>query len=550
MDAHLKLAAEHFAAGRFQETIDSCENAVLLDSGEERALQLLAQAQGKLEDNQVQQCLDQARACLSSGDLTAAEALIEQSLKLRADSTEAHELQRAIREQRRERERVAERARSAQNAAERARRSLDDGAYEAAMRSASEALAYDPTHREALNLRQRATQAIEERQRRQEHDQRALEVADQARNRALADDAKGALSLLESFRPPHPVVDRALAELKAQQAELERQRREEEQRQRQLALENERRRNRSRAHKASAQDALKNARFAEALASVEAARNELADDPELDELSNAIRSAKEAADAAARTRELVSRSVQASRVALERGELSAAAEALKAGLDIAPRDPELRALGSSIRVAQQQLDANAAIASARQLAAAGDLDGGIAALESFTPRTLVAEAVTELKAERLRVQQAKELEARQQSEAARRRAEEEARRRTEEEARRRTEEARRRTEEEARRRMKKKRGVALKKRRGVAPKKRRGVALKKRRGVAPKKKRGVAPKKRRGSAPKKRRGVALKRRHAAGRKTKRPSWSKFIHAAGRRRASRLPSRRNRRRSIA
>ncbi len=76
VDAHLKLAAEHFAAGRFQETIDSCENAVLLDSGEERALQLLAQAQGKLEDGQVQQCLDQARACLSSGDLTAAEAFI------------------------------------------------------------------------------------------------------------------------------------------------------------------------------------------------------------------------------------------------------------------------------------------------------------------------------------------------------------------------------------------------------------------------------------------------------------------------------------------
>ncbi len=319
------------------------------------------------------------------------------------------------------------------------------------MRSASEALAYDPTHREALNLRQRASQAIEERQRRQEHDQRALEAADQARNRALADDTKGAVSLLESFRPPHPVVDRALAELKAQLAELERQQHEEEQRQHQLALENQRRQKRSRAHKASAQDARKQARFADALASVEAARNELADDQELDELTNAIRSAKEAADAVARTREQVSRSVQASRVALERGELSAAAAALKAGLDIAPSDPELRALGSSIRVAQQQVDAHAAIASARQLAAAGDLDAGIGALESFTPRTLVAEALTEMKAERLRVQQAQELEARRRTEEeARRRAEEEARRRTEEEAGRRAEEeARHRTEEEA-----------------------------------------------------------------------------------------------------
>ncbi len=452
VDAHLKLAAEHFAAGRFQETIDSCENAVLLDSGEERALQLLAQAQGKLEDGQIQQCLDKARACLSSGDLTAAEALVEQSLKLRADSVEAHELQRAIREQRRERERIAERARSAHNAAERARRSLEDGAFEAAMRSASEALAYDPTHKEALNLRQRASQAIEERQRRQEHDQRALEVADQARNSALADDPKGALTLLESFSPPHPVVDRALAELKAQLAEIERQRREEEQRQRQLALENERRRNRSRAHKVSAQDALKNARFADALAAVEAARNEVADDPELDEIANAINSAKEAADAAARTRELVSRSVKASRVALERGELSAAAEALKAGLDIAPRDPELRALGSSIRVAQQQLDANAAIASARQLAAAGDLDAGLGALESFMPRTLVAEALADLKAERVRLQQTQELE------------------------------ARRRTEEEARRRTRR-RGTQAHRRRGAQAHRRRGTQAHRRRGT-------------------------------------------------------------------
>ena len=98
-------------------------------------------------------------------------------------------------------------------------------------------------------------------------------------------------------------VNDKIAALERQQREEERQRREEEQRQRQLALENERRRNRSQAYKASARDALKNARFAEALTSVEAARNELAEDPELDELSNAIRSAKEAADAAARTRE-------------------------------------------------------------------------------------------------------------------------------------------------------------------------------------------------------------------------------------------------------
>ena len=62
------MAGQHIAAERFQETIEACENALLLDAGDERALQLLAQAQGELEDRQVQQCLVQARECLSSGD--------------------------------------------------------------------------------------------------------------------------------------------------------------------------------------------------------------------------------------------------------------------------------------------------------------------------------------------------------------------------------------------------------------------------------------------------------------------------------------------------
>ena len=57
------------------ETIDACENVLLLDADEERALQLLAQAQSALDDRLVQQCLVDARACLSSGNLSAASAV-------------------------------------------------------------------------------------------------------------------------------------------------------------------------------------------------------------------------------------------------------------------------------------------------------------------------------------------------------------------------------------------------------------------------------------------------------------------------------------------
>ncbi len=161
IEGFLQLAGQHFAAEQFQDTVEACENALLLDPDDARALQLLAQAQGALEDRQVQQCLVDARACLSSGDLSAASALIEQTLKLRSDSLEANELQREVAARRRELAEAAERARSTSAAIERARRCCDDGAFEAALRAVSEALHYDAANQEALAIRQRATEAIE-----------------------------------------------------------------------------------------------------------------------------------------------------------------------------------------------------------------------------------------------------------------------------------------------------------------------------------------------------------------------------------------------------
>ena len=93
--------------------------------------------------------------------MSAASALIEQTLKLRADSPEANELQRQVAARRRELAEAADRARTTTAAIECARRSYDDGAFEAALRAVSEALHYDATNQEALAIRQRATEAIE-----------------------------------------------------------------------------------------------------------------------------------------------------------------------------------------------------------------------------------------------------------------------------------------------------------------------------------------------------------------------------------------------------
>ena len=170
-----------------------------------------------------------------------------------------------------------------QAAVERARRNFDEGAYEAAVRAASEALAYDESNHDALGIKAAAAAAIEERRRQQEHDAKARDIVERARQ-ILTKDAAAAAALLEGFSPQHPLVEGALGDARARLAEIERQRREEEERQRQLALELEKRHKRARAYKASAQDALKTGRFADALASVTAARSELPEDDTLDTL--------------------------------------------------------------------------------------------------------------------------------------------------------------------------------------------------------------------------------------------------------------------------
>ncbi len=160
IEAFLLVATTHLTEGRLQEAVEACENALLLDSHHAHALQLLAQAQASLEEGQFQEYLQAARAHLSAGELSQADAVIEQSLKLSADAPEALALRQDVKEQRRERERAVARAESTRAAIARGRQWFDEGAFEAAQRSANQALAYDADNAEALSLRDRATEAI------------------------------------------------------------------------------------------------------------------------------------------------------------------------------------------------------------------------------------------------------------------------------------------------------------------------------------------------------------------------------------------------------
>ena len=176
IERHLVAAAEQLQSGHVDAALEHCEHALMLDPEDERALDMLRRAHHAKEEAQVQSWIEEARAQLQRGAVTEAEALIEQSLRLRANQPDALSLQKDLREQRREHERKADRQRSAQAAMERANTNMEKGALDAAIRSASEALAHEPGHAGARELRARAVAMLEERQR-QQHEEAAREIA-------------------------------------------------------------------------------------------------------------------------------------------------------------------------------------------------------------------------------------------------------------------------------------------------------------------------------------------------------------------------------------
>jgi serine/threonine protein kinase len=213
---HLDEASRHFDEGRYEQAIEQCELAAVLNPEEPRVFDLLSRAHGARDDQQIALWLSEAQARLSEGALTQAEQLVQQSLEQRPAHPEAQALRRQIQDARRAREQAHERERAVASALERARAHAAEGALEAVVRAANEALAFDADHPEAQSLKQQALETLDVRRREAEHEQRAQSAAAAARRAARAGDLDGAAALLAAFAPPHPVVDAARGEVQAQ----------------------------------------------------------------------------------------------------------------------------------------------------------------------------------------------------------------------------------------------------------------------------------------------------------------------------------------------
>jgi serine/threonine protein kinase len=247
IDRYVAEARAHQQAGRYEAALEQCELALILDTAEARALEILHEAHGALENLQVQHWLADAKSALSRGSLSAAEHLVAQSLQVRPDAVDAQALQREIALRREEQRTAAERARAAAAAVERARQRFDSGDFDSAVRAADEALNQDPAQQDARELKSRAVAALEERRRQAEVERRVQGAVAGALERARRGDHAGALGELRAFDPATAAVRNALVAIEAEQRQLERQRREEAERQRRADEDAERQR---RAHEA------------------------------------------------------------------------------------------------------------------------------------------------------------------------------------------------------------------------------------------------------------------------------------------------------------
>jgi hypothetical protein len=227
IEAHLNAARGAFAAGRFEDAISASDQAAVLDPDDNRAHDLIAQAREAIQKQQARVLLEQAREAVKRGALTDAANLLAQTLTAIPADSQAIALQREIRSLQRDRELLAERKRLVQRALEHARSSLKERALDSAIRSANEVLAQDPDNEEAGEIKDEALEILAEERQKADHDRRAREVVSAARSAFDAGRRDSAIADLESFEPPHELVDGLMADLRREAAAIQAREREE-----------------------------------------------------------------------------------------------------------------------------------------------------------------------------------------------------------------------------------------------------------------------------------------------------------------------------------
>ncbi len=219
---HVEAAETALVNGDMATAQSAAEEASLLDEEDTQVVRLLEKVHSARDAHQFQTDLEESQAKLGADALTEALRLVEDALELQPESAEARELRQRVLGAVEQRSRARERALLIERALREAREGLAAGNPEKALRAASEALAYEPTHSDALILKRQALTAAEERRRNEAAERHTRQAVAQARREFDEGDHPAAIQRLEDLGSALPIVAATLAELRQEKLRLER----------------------------------------------------------------------------------------------------------------------------------------------------------------------------------------------------------------------------------------------------------------------------------------------------------------------------------------
>jgi tetratricopeptide (TPR) repeat protein/predicted Ser/Thr protein kinase len=219
IQASLDEANAAMAAEEFDAAIAACEQILMLDSDNARALELLDRARAAQDDRQIREWLATAQHELDRGALTSARGFVSRAEAINPSAPGVRALHERLEQALVRRVQAQERADTIARLVAQGQASFEAGAFEEAERNAEEALALDPDDAEARGLKSRATMAREALERdallRRVHDTTA-----EAQRLFQAGEHQQAIDLLAAFQPRHESIARTLEELRGEAARI------------------------------------------------------------------------------------------------------------------------------------------------------------------------------------------------------------------------------------------------------------------------------------------------------------------------------------------
>ena len=211
VEEHLRFGEEAFARGEHDAALHYAERAATVDPDSREAIELIDKARLAIEGKAMRQLLDEAQRLVADGHLDAAAALAEKASATLPDIHGAADLRREVRQAVEKIAGIRQREQRIATTLDRAQQSLDQGAYDTALRAIYEVLALDPERPKARALEQQAKALLEA----QREHERARRTAYEkiARAESLTGEGKyqAALAEISAVEAPSDTVRQAAA---------------------------------------------------------------------------------------------------------------------------------------------------------------------------------------------------------------------------------------------------------------------------------------------------------------------------------------------------